>query len=270
MVSESYCLTIVTVVRNDADALAATLDSVAAQRRDGVEHLIVDGASDDATTAMLDRARQTQGTRVVSEPDRGIYDAMNKGWHLAQGRYVQYLNAGDVFASDDEAAWAVARLTDTHDEWLRTRVRFVADDGRATRPLPSVAITRRFWWGWQPVLHQGAFMSRDLLQQLDGFAENLRIVGDYDLMQRALAAGVVPVTDARVTVDVDAAGVSTQRWRDGLVEMHRSRVVGRSVPLRTASALDMGTHVAVVGVKRTLRRGAERILGERRVSAIRS
>lgn len=268
--SESYCLTIVTVVRNDAAALAATLDSVGRQSREGVEHLIVDGASDDDTTGVLDRAKEMPGTRVVSEPDRGIYDAMNKGWRLAAGRFVQYLNAGDIFASADEVAWVVDRLNETDCEWLRTRVRFVAHDGRATRPLPSVAITPRFWWGWQPVLHQGAFMSRDLLLRLDGFADHLRIVGDYDLMQRALAAGVVPVTDARVTVDVDAAGVSTQRWRDGLVEMHRSRVVGRSVPLRTASALDMGTHMAVVGVKRTLRRGAERILGEQRVSAIRS
>lgn len=267
--SGTQLLTIVTVVRNDAAALEATLGSLERQTSGGFEHLIIDGASDDETREVLARARSTGAARVVSEPDRGIYDAMNKGWRLARGTYVHYLNAGDVFAGDDEVAWVTGRLTTTRCEWLRTRVRFVDSRGAATRPLGPVAIDRKFWWGWQPVFHQGAFMQRDLIQRLGGFDTGLRIVADYDLMRRALASGCLPVVDPRVTVDVHAYGVSDQRWRQGCLEMHRCRTRGRSLTVRTASAADAGTHIGLVAAKRALRTSGERLLGVDRVGRIR-
>lgn len=263
-------LTIVTIVRNDAAGLAATLRSVAEQRTPGVEHLIIDGASTDATADVLAEVRARGGARVVSEPDSGIYNAMNKGLGLSRGAYVQYLNAGDVFCSPYELSWVVVRLTEGPCEWLRTQVRFVDDLGHQTRPLGATRIDRNFWWGWQTTLHQGAFMTRELLTGLGGFDESFRVIGDYDLMRRAVQAGVVPRSIDRVTVDVDASGVSTQMWRHGFREMHRSRSAGHAAPVRWVSAAEVAGHIGIVAGKRTARSVAERALGDQLVNRLRS
>lgn len=262
-------LTVVTVVRNDAVGLAATADSVARQDLDGVTHLVVDGASTDATREVLAGLASRPATRIVSESDRGIYDAMNKGWRLADDGYVQYLNAGDVYATSQELAW-VRRRVDANPAWLRTRVRFVDDAGAQTRPVGSSRIDDRFWWGWQTTLHQGAFMTRALLAQLAGFDGRMRVQGDFDLMLRALESGAQPEIDDRVTVDVDASGVSTQLWRTGFQEMHRARSRGRSASRRAASRVDLAAHLGIVGGKRLARRSLEAVLGADRVSQLRS
>ena len=262
-------LTVVTVVRNDAAGLLRTSDSVAGQMVPGVQHLIVDGDSDDDTPDVLAALATRPATRVISEADRGIYDAMNKGWRHADGRYVQYLNAGDVYSSPHELPWIRDRVVDDSPSWLRTQVRFVDTAGVQTRPVAATAIDDRFWWGWQATLHQGAFMTRDLLQELGGFDIGMRVQGDFDLMLRAWRAGCRPRLVDRVTVDVDASGVSTQLWRVGYREMHVARTRGASVPRTLASRLDLGAHVATVGAKRTARRGLEAVLGEDRVKRLR-
>lgn len=270
LVNESPWLTIVTVVRNDAAGLAATARSITAQLSvPGVEYLVIDGASDDETRDVLDELATHGHARVVSEPDRGIYDAMNKGWRAARGFWVQYLNAGDVYASNEEVRWLRTHLAMYPAEWLRTRVRFVDDSGEPSRPLGSARINEQFWWGWQTTLHQGAFMSRDLLSRLGGFDDRTRVQGDFDLMLRALQSGCQPLVDDRVTVNVDASGVSTQLWQVGFREMHRSRSRGRGWLVRAASSVDLGVHVGVVAGRRSARRGLERALGKERVNRLR-
>lgn len=258
------------MVRNDPAGLAATVASVQEQDLVGVEHLIVDGASTDATRAVLDTATGGPGTRVISEPDRGIYDAMNKGWRRAGGFWVQYLNAGDTFRSRGEVSWVRGTLTARSAQWLRTRVRFVDQEGRQTRPLASPHIDAGFWWGWQATLHQGAFMSVDLLRELGGFDADLRIQADFDLMLRAVQVGCRPLVSDHVTVDVDASGVSTALWRVGYGEMHQSRSAGRPLPVRAVSAVDYLGHVGTVASKRAARRTLEQVLGPERFIRLRS
>lgn len=95
--------TLVTCTYNAASTLGRTLKSVAAQTWPYVEHIIVDGASTDTTVSMVDAYRSAEEQRssehqvvVVSEPDKGLYDAMNKGLRLIHGTYVVFLNAGDM------------------------------------------------------------------------------------------------------------------------------------------------------------------------------
>lgn len=91
---------IITVCYNASDAIAVTMRSVAQQSCRDYEHLIVDGASRD-NTLQVARSLATGCTRITSEPDRGIYDAMNKGMDRASGKYLIFLNAGDAFHSPD-------------------------------------------------------------------------------------------------------------------------------------------------------------------------
>lgn len=94
--NESPLISVITITYNAAQELPATVDSVKAQTFRDFEHLIVDGASKDATLAI---ASAYGGARILSEPDKGLYDAMNKGLRLARGKYVVFLNAGDAFHS---------------------------------------------------------------------------------------------------------------------------------------------------------------------------
>ncbi len=108
--------TIVTITYNAAAVLQRTLDSVLQQTYEDVEHLIIDGASTDATLSMAEaykqRSDQSDGDHQViiqSEPDHGIYDAMNKGLTQASGDYIVFLNAGDSFPQEDTLEQIVHR-----------------------------------------------------------------------------------------------------------------------------------------------------------------
>jgi len=94
-------VTLITVAYNSASTIADTLASVATQSYPDIEHIVIDGLSKDATMDIV-RTRGQHLSRVVSEPDKGIYDAMNKGLKLATGDLVGFLNADDVF-NDPEA-----------------------------------------------------------------------------------------------------------------------------------------------------------------------
>lgn len=93
-------VTIITVCRNHAQELERTIRSVESQTWQEKEYLIIDGASTDDTPHVI-KAHEASINRWVSEPDQGIYDAMNKGVRMARGEWVIFMNAGDTFASDD-------------------------------------------------------------------------------------------------------------------------------------------------------------------------
>ena len=105
-------LSIITVCFNDLDGLKHTVDSVRNQREfSDLEHLVVDGASTDGTRKYLECAiEEGRIDGYISEPDSGIYDAMNKGLGLARGEWVHFLNAGDTYVSDDSLSGVVSLL----------------------------------------------------------------------------------------------------------------------------------------------------------------
>ncbi|MCM1291761.1 MAG: glycosyltransferase [Prevotella sp.] len=94
----SPLISIVTITYCAANVLTPTLESVSAQNFDDYEHIIVDGASPDNTLDVANKLR-TPKTKILSEPDNGLYDAMNKGLKTARGKYIIFLNAGDSFSS---------------------------------------------------------------------------------------------------------------------------------------------------------------------------
>lgn len=96
-------ISVITVTYNAASCIDRTLKSMANQSFQDFEHIIIDGASDDATLEIINSKKLSQ-TVIVSEPDKGLYDAMNKGLRLAKGNYVIFLNAGDTFHESDTLA----------------------------------------------------------------------------------------------------------------------------------------------------------------------
>ncbi len=98
---DSVILSVVTVTRNAAPLLRRTIASVAAQKSSNLEYIVVDGASTDNSVGIIKESPVVG--KYVSEPDKGIYDAMNKGARMASGEWILFMNAGDTFASPDVA-----------------------------------------------------------------------------------------------------------------------------------------------------------------------
>ena len=106
---------IITITFNAAPVIGPTLQSVLAQNYRNYEYILVDGASKDDTVAIA-KASGIEFAHIVSEPDKGLYDAMNKGMRLATGDYLCFLNAGDAFHSPDTLEKIVAAIA--HEEHL--------------------------------------------------------------------------------------------------------------------------------------------------------
>lgn len=94
-------LSIITVVYNGKEHIAPTIESVIGQNFDRIDYIIIDGSSNDGTLEIIESYKVKYPIHLLSEPDRGIYDAMNKGLNIAKGEYVLFLNAGDELASSD-------------------------------------------------------------------------------------------------------------------------------------------------------------------------
>ena len=205
-------LSIVTVAFNDADGLVATLDSVLSQRRglNKAEIIVVDAASNDGSA---DRARERLRRRdtLISEPDAGVYEGMNKGWKASHGRFVQFLNSGDVL-HDASSLGAIIDTLESHPDarWMTGRARHLKGGaGRVSiiDNLPHV------WWrhamGHQGHSHQACVFSRPILDVMDGYALDVGFVADFDLILRCGVVSEPAVLD-RVVVDYEGGGMSAQ------------------------------------------------------------
>ncbi len=176
-------VSVVTVAYNVREQLERTIESVLGQSYGNVEHIVVDGASKDGTRALLE-GYGPRISRWVSEPDKGIYDAMNKGWRLATGDVVGFLNADDVFADSG----AIARIAETFErrgaDAVYGDLELVAESGRTLREWRSGDFSRlKYHWGWMTP-HPVTYVKRCLFEEHGGFRTELTIAADYELMLR--------------------------------------------------------------------------------------
>ncbi len=211
--SERPLVSIVTVTLNSARTLGACLESVAAQTKRGIEHIVVDGGSTDGTVDLL-RAWDRRLAWWTSEPDRGIYDAMNKGLSQARGEWIYFLGADDVLAAPDVVERCASRFGGGA-AVVYGDIRFT--NGELFRSIAS----RRLLVG-NYLHHQGAFYAA---RAFDGwrFDTSLRIVADYELNLRLYRAGERFERAELVVAVCGDSGASSHNLWNGLLEMNRVR-----------------------------------------------
>jgi glycosyltransferase involved in cell wall biosynthesis len=181
-------ITVITPSFNAADTIQATLDSVRAQDYPKLEHLVVDGGSTDGTVDIL---RAAPRIRFVSEPDRGLSHALNKGIAMASGEVVGELNADDVYEPGALRVVGEAFRDEPDVAWLTGYCRIVDGNGREIRrPITEYknAFLRRYSLGLY-LTHNfisapATFFRRETLEESGGFDERYRISVDYDLQLR--------------------------------------------------------------------------------------
>ena len=231
---EPMKVSIVTVAYNSAATIASTLASVAEQTHADIEHIVIDGKSTDTTMAIVAQHRAGLA-QVVSEADRGIYDAMNKGIALATGDMVGFLNADDVL-NDPHAVAGIAGAAAAGADVVYADLVYVRNDDlrRVVRRWRSGAFHRsRLSFGWMPP-HPTFYVRRSLLEEIGGFDTSLRIAADYDLMLRCLARPETTVAYLpQVVVRMRTGGVSNatlasmmRKSREDLLALRRHRVGG--------------------------------------------
>lgn len=229
-------LSIVTVAFNAEATIAEAVASVVGQRRTGfeLEYIVVDGASTDGTLAALEPYREGIA-RVISEPDRGLYDAMNKGVTAATGDVIGILNADDAYAHDGVLAAVAARFAATGAEALYGDLDYVAEDGsgRVVRRWRSGEMgPRSFLRGWMPP-HPTFFLARSAYAAHGGYRLELRSAADYELMLRMLHKHKVHTAYLPdVLVKMRTGGVSNASWKNRLRANREDRAAWRMNGLR--------------------------------------
>lgn len=214
-------ISVITVCYNSAATITDTLRSVAAQTYPNVEHVIIDGGSKDQTPAII-RAWTQHPIHFISEPDNGIYDAMNKGIALSSGEYIGFLNADDFFADADVLSKIAMRLCEDQLDAVFSALDVVAqDDPQRTLRKYRVSVYSRFWLriGMMPA-HPTFYCRKRCYTQLGStpYRTDYRIAADFELLVRLLltqpiAWGFLDITMVKMRV----GGVSSQNLQARLL-----------------------------------------------------
>lgn len=178
---------VVTICYNAENTLQDTIDSVAAQKSVSLEHIIIDGGSSDNTMEIVNAQRKKFST-VISEPDNGVYDAMQKGLLQAKGQFTGFLNADDFFASDLALYKLSKPLENTEKEiiGLTGALDQINEDGKVTRKIGKRAFTEKdLKWGGFPA-HPTTYFKTSLMKKTSGFDNSFQISGDFDMFLKML------------------------------------------------------------------------------------
>ena len=226
-------ITIITVTYQAAAVLQRTLDSVSRQTYQDIEHLIIDGASKDDTVKMAKAYQEKVPYPVIiqSEPDHGLYDAMNKGLHKATGDYLVFLNAGDTLHADDTLTTLTSHLLPLTSHLSPAVIygdtAIVDSEGKflhLRRLRPPKQLTWRSFKQGMLVCHQAFYVRTDIAQQED-YDLRYRHSADVDwcirVMKRAEEMRLPLVNTNTILADFMEGGNTTQNHRASLKERYQ-------------------------------------------------
>jgi glycosyltransferase involved in cell wall biosynthesis len=173
-------LSVITVVRRDADGLRRTLDSLG-PRRDGIEIVVVDGDEPDSACSneVLPSHELRDSVQVVCGPDRGPYDAMNRGVLASRGEWVWFLNAGDEAFNGVAPIFAIIERTNR--PWVAAAVMVVGAQGHVVNPAVGRSEIQS---GSATQCHQGVLVRRDAMVAIGLYDLRYRIASDYDFLNK--------------------------------------------------------------------------------------
>lgn len=208
--------TIITCTFNAAETLERTIRSVDSQTYPGIEHLIIDGASKDGT---LEIAATSKRAKFISEPDKGLYDAMNKGIRMATGDYIIFLNAGDKFHTDDTLEKVAAMIKDDPDI-IYGETALVDNDGTFKRMRRLKSPENLNWKSFKKgmlVCHQSFWAKRELALRTP-YDLIYRYSADVDWCIRIMKQSKVLLNTHETLIDYLEEGMSTKNRKASLKE----------------------------------------------------
>jgi len=229
-------VSIITVCKNAKHFLPQTMNSVLSQTYPDIEYIVIDGASTDGTLDLLqeydrayaasrERGCTTHKFRWVSEPDSGIYEAMNKGIDMSCGTYLLFLNAGDCL--HDESVLADVFSRDHQEDILYGDVVWIdREKGQQKEHSFADCVLNEEFFFHASLAHPSTFIKKDLFVRYGKYDESFSIVSDWEFWIRAILIGRCSVTYlARVVSDFDVHGISSESASHGKHKRERLRVL---------------------------------------------
>lgn len=211
-------VTIITITRNlirgkRENFAKECIESVHKQNYPNIEHIIIDGASDDGTLSFLQKYVDQKYITVYSEPDNGIYDAMNKGLHLAKGKYINFLNTDDFFHNPSAIKLSISQLEKYSADYSFANAILKYENGKDVVWEGDISCLA---WA-SHYCHQTMFIRTELLKSIGGFNTNYKISADTEMMIHlyAMKINYIKINDDIVTYRV--GGFSSQY-------QHQSRI----------------------------------------------
>lgn len=209
---------IITVTYNAAQVLEDTIQSVITQTYKGVEYIIIDGGSKDGTLDIINRYK-THIHTVISEPDKGLYDAMNKGIRVATGDYICFLNAGDALHEDDTLLLMVHSITgEVLPDVLYGETQLVDEEGHFVRMRRLSAPEQLTWKSFRKgmlVCHQAFFARHELVEPYD---LHYRFSADFDWCIRIMKKSHNLHNTHLTLIDYLNEGMTTRNHKASLKE----------------------------------------------------
>lgn len=223
-------VTIITACYNSAGTIRTAIESVLAQKGVEIDYIVVDGGSKDGTVEVIKtyEPRFNGRMRWISEPDKGMYDAINKGIKMATGDIVGILNADDVLASNDTLAHIAAAFKPGIDA-LYADIRFVRTGDSVETMRTAKTVRYCLAAKWKPwmfrfaamVPHPSFYVRRECFDRLGGYSLDYRICADFELELRYLyLAKLRSAYLPECVVTMRMGGASTAGWRSN-VEINR-------------------------------------------------
>ena len=178
-------ISIITVCYNAESTIKSCIESVKGQNYNSIEYIIIDGGSTDKTINIINNYKHSVN-HFISEPDQGIYDAMNKGIKLATGDIIGMLNADDFFADNSVINDIAGAFDKNNTEIIYGDLDYINEKGTVVRKWRSGQFSRRkMEFGWMPP-HPTFYCKRNLFEQFGFYRLDFGTAADYELMLRYL------------------------------------------------------------------------------------
>ena len=218
-------ISIITITYNSATTLQRALASVQQQIYKDIEHVIVDGGSTDGTKDLIAAyAGKHKNVRWISEPDDGIYNALNKGIALATGDVIGFLHSDDVFASPDVIAQIAEAMEQHKVDVVYGDLQYCRGDKVVRRWKSNPYDPRSLKFGWMPP-HPTVYVRREVYEHVGKYDEWFRISADYDMMIRVFQAGYSSHYIPSVLVCMETGGASNKNARARLSKTQEDHIV---------------------------------------------
>jgi len=218
-------ISIITITYNSAKTLQRALDSVQSQTYKDIEHVIVDGASTDGTKELIETyAKAHANVRWVSEKDKGIYDALNKGIKLATGDVIGFLHSDDVLYSADSIEHIAAAFAQKEVDVVYGDLQYCRGSKVVRRWKSNDFNPCALKYGWMPP-HPTVYVRKEVYQQVGEYDEWFRISADYDMMLRIFTAGYQSRYLPEVLVSMEVGGASNKNTKARLSKTQEDYIV---------------------------------------------
>ncbi|RZJ49551.1 MAG: glycosyltransferase [Flavobacterium sp.] len=221
-------ISIITVNLNNLSGLQKTVKSILSQTFKEFEFIIVDGNSTDGSKEYIQEVSENL-SQWISEPDKGIYNAMNKGIRMAKGEYLCFLNSGDIFLDNSTLEKVHSKLSEEADIYYGD---VVWDQVNKKRIIPAPKKLSYPFLLTHNVNHQSCFIKKTLFDDIFYYNENFHIISDWEFLIYAVCKKQIPTKHLEMTVSVyDASGISSDVKNKKAICADRRSVIEKHFPL---------------------------------------